>query len=55
MNGKFHSIEQARFFEEQLYEAKQALFFAKTVREVKFIQNKISYLSQKLKETNDND
>jgi hypothetical protein len=50
MNGK--NIEQARFFEEQLFEAKQALFFVKTVREAKFLQSKITYLSQKVKELN---
>jgi len=48
MNHK--DFEQVRFFEEQLFEAKQALFFAKTVREVKFLQNKINYLREKLKE-----
>jgi len=52
MNGKFHDMEQARFFEEQLFEARQALFFAKTVREAKFIQTKIIYLAQKVKEMN---
>jgi hypothetical protein len=41
--------EQIRFFEEQLYDAKQALFAAKTVREIKFIQSKIKYLSQQVK------
>jgi len=32
------------FCEEQLFEAKQALFTATTVREIKFLQNKIGYL-----------
>jgi hypothetical protein len=48
MNGK--RFEDASFFEEQLYDAKQALFEAKTVREIKFLQTKIKYLSQKVNE-----
>jgi hypothetical protein len=47
MNHK--NMEQVRFFEEQLYDAKQALFAAKTVREIKFIQSKIKYLSQQVR------
>ena len=39
-----------RFLQEQLWEAKQALAFAKTVRELKFLQNKIRYLSERMKE-----
>lgn len=37
-------------FEEQLFQAKQALFKARSVREVRFLQNKINYLMKKLKE-----
>lgn len=48
MNGKH--FEDVSFFEEQLYDAKQALFEAKTVREIKFLQTKINYLSQKVQE-----
>lgn len=51
MNHK--NLEQIRFFEEQLFDAKQALFFAKTVREVKFLQSKIKYLAQKVNEMED--
>lgn len=50
MNGK--NMEQIRFFEEQLFEAKQALFAATTVREIKFLQNKIKYLTERIKELN---
>jgi hypothetical protein len=46
MNHK--NSDQVRFFEEQLYDAKQALFAAKTVREIKFIQSKIKYLAQQV-------
>ena len=48
MNHK--NIEQTRFFEEQLFEAKNALFAATTVRQIKFLQNKIKYLNTKVKE-----
>ncbi|MFH0711404.1 MAG: hypothetical protein V1944_02400 [Candidatus Aenigmatarchaeota archaeon] len=41
------NLEEIRFIEEQLYEARQALFAAKTVREIKFIQSKINYLRTK--------
>ncbi len=42
---------QSGFFEEQLYETKQALFAATSVKQVKFLQNKIKYLRQKMQET----
>lgn len=42
--------EQARLFEEQLFEAKHALFMETSVRRIKFLQSKISYLRQKVKE-----
>jgi hypothetical protein len=48
MNGR--TPEDVSFFEEQLFEARQALFEAKTVREIKFLQTKINYLSQKVSE-----
>jgi len=46
MNGK--DRDNARFFEEQLFEAKQALFAATTIKQAKFLQNKIKYLNQKV-------
>ena len=46
MNGT--NFENIQFFEEQLFEARQALFEAKTVREIKFLQTKIKYLSEKV-------
>jgi hypothetical protein len=53
-NGKFirPDIDQSGFFEEQLFEAKQALFSATTVREIKFLQSKIKYLRERVRETN---
>jgi len=50
MNGRSRDVERAQFFEEQLFEAKQALFAARTVKEIRFLQNKINYLKQKVKE-----
>jgi hypothetical protein len=47
MNG---SKEDLKFWEEQLYEAKQALFAARTIKQIKFLQNKIKFLSEKVKE-----
>lgn len=42
--------ERARFFEEQLFDARHALFAANTVKRIKFLQNKIKYLKTKVKE-----
>lgn len=50
MNGR--NLEQIRFIEEQLYEARHALFAAKTVREIKFIQSKINYLRERAMQLN---
>jgi len=41
-----NNLEQVRFIEEQLFDAKQAMFSANSVREVKFLQNKIKYLRE---------
>ncbi|MEM7826514.1 MAG: hypothetical protein QW451_02715 [Candidatus Aenigmatarchaeota archaeon] len=42
--------ENIRFFQEQLLEAQQALFFARTIKQARFLQNKIKYLREKIKE-----
>jgi len=44
------NFEEARFIEEQLFDAKQALFSETSVRRIKFLQSKINYLKQKVKE-----
>jgi hypothetical protein len=49
MNGK--NRDDVRFFEEQLFEAKRALFAATTIKQARFLQNKIKYLNQRVKET----
>jgi hypothetical protein len=47
MNG---NKEELKFWEEQLYEAKQALFAARTIKQAKFLQNRIKFLTEKVKE-----
>jgi hypothetical protein len=42
-------IDDPEFIEEELFRTQQALFTAKSVREVKFLQNKINYLKEKIK------
>jgi hypothetical protein len=42
-------IEQARLFEEQLFEARNALFVANSVKRIKFLQSKIRYLTERSK------
>jgi len=43
-------IEQTKFFEEQLFEAKRELFLVTTVRQAKFLQSRIKYLRERVKE-----
>jgi len=51
MNGKsMQNNMQTGFLEDQLYEAQQALFAATSIKQVKFLQSKIKYLRQKVKE-----
>ena len=55
MNGKQDLISaHADFLEDQLMQTQQNLFFARTVREVKFLQLKIFYLKKQMKETKKN-
>lgn len=44
-------VEQ-EMLEEELFEAKQALFMARSVKELKFLQNKINYLTKLLEASN---
>lgn len=52
MNGNGRRLVDAHadFLQEQLMEAQQNLFFARTVNEVKFLQSKITYLRKQVKE-----
>lgn len=40
--------EHNQFLQDQLTETQQALFLARSVKEVKFLQNRINYLKQQL-------
>jgi len=42
--------EEARFFEEQLNQAKRALFSETSIRRIKFLQHRIQYLKKKIEE-----
>ncbi|MEM5836231.1 MAG: hypothetical protein QXR09_00750 [Candidatus Aenigmatarchaeota archaeon] len=42
--------EEVKFYEEQLYEAKQALFAARTIKQARFLQNRIKFLTEMIKE-----
>ena len=42
---------EAEFFEEQLYKAQQSLFFARSVKEARFLTNRINFLKEQLKES----
>jgi len=56
-NGKMTSSlisEHNEFLRDQLMEAQQALFFARSVKEAKFLQTRIDYLKGQLKNGNEN-
>lgn len=40
-----------QFLQEQLMEAQQSLFFARSVKEAKFLQSRINFLKERLKVT----
>jgi hypothetical protein len=44
------NFEQIRLIEEQLFEAKKALFNETSVKRIKFLQSKIDYLKKMQKE-----
>lgn len=46
---KEKDLQQMRFFEDLLEEAKTNLFRARSVREIKFLQTKIKYLDSVVK------
>lgn len=52
-NDKLNEIiNDPDFIEDQLFEAKHALFAETNVRRIKFLQNKINFLKQKAKTNN---
>jgi len=46
-------FEHQQFLEAMLIEAQQSLAFVRSVKEAKFLQNKISYLRQQINKAND--
>ncbi len=54
LNGGMLIDRHNDFLQEQLLEAQQALFFAKSVKEAKFLQNRINYLKGLVKGLNKN-
>ncbi len=49
MNHK-EVIDDPAFIEQELFDTRQALFSATSVRQVRFLQNKLNYLKQKMRE-----
>ncbi len=50
MNGKNGRANvDVAFFEDQLYEAQRSLFLARSVREARFLSDRINFLRQQLK------
>lgn len=47
-------INDPRFVEEQLFDAQQSLFNARSVREIKFLTMKINYLKKRYQTLNGN-
>lgn len=53
-NGKMVNIlinGHNQFLQEQLMEAQQSLFFARSVKEAKFLQSRIDYLKNLLRQS----
>ena len=51
-NGNRLISEHNYFLQEQLMDAQQSLFFARSVKEAKFLQNRIDYLKGLLNNSN---
>jgi len=51
--GRSLVSEHNQFLQEQLMDAQQSLFFARSVKEAKFLQNRIDYLKSTLEKIND--
>lgn len=48
-NNNWLINEHGHFLQEQLIEAQQSLFFARSVKEAKFLQSRIDFLKKQLK------
>ncbi len=44
--------QHSNFLREQLMETQQSLFFARSVKEAKFLQSRIDYLKKTLRDSN---
>ncbi len=51
-NNSWLIDQHNEYLQEQLMEAQQSLFFAKSVKEAKFLQNRIDFLKKQIKSTN---
>jgi len=47
-------IHKLRFYQEELFETKNKLFTCKSIKQVKFLQNRIGFLQRKIEEIQDN-
>jgi len=52
MNG--NPTRQLRFYQEELFDAKNKLFRAKNLKQVRFLQSRIGFLQEKISEIEDN-
>jgi len=48
MDGR--DIHRLRFYQEELFDTKNKLFKAKSVKQVKFLQDRISFLQSRIEE-----
>jgi hypothetical protein len=48
MNG--HDIQRLRFYQEELFDAKSRLFRAKSVKQVRFLESRITFLQDMINE-----
>lgn len=48
MNGR--EMHRLRFYQEELFDTKSKLFRAKSVKQLKFLQNRIIFLQDKIEE-----
>ncbi len=49
-----HDLQKLRFYQEELFETKNRLFKAKSIKQVKFLQNRINFLLNKIEEIENN-
>jgi hypothetical protein len=48
MNGR--DVQRLRFYQEELFDAKNRLFRAKSVKQVRFLENRITFLQDRINE-----